>query len=231
MFTGSDDFTSASSTAPNKTGTIAGLPSTCTVGQTYFETNATAGQNLFGCTAANTWSQLSGGGGGGAVTESRLMVPVRSGGFRDWGIADAAASSFCNGGSGAQLPCSAYFGPASNTQIYAQQELPANWTGTANLTIEYSINAAGDVKFNLNVACPGTDVFTIPTYATVTTGSIAVAGDSNSHSVTLSNILSGVSGCASSGRVYLVLIRDTSVSGNAAGNLHVMTTIFTVSHT
>jgi hypothetical protein len=45
-------------------------PATCTVGMVWFDTNATAGSNWFGCTAANTWTLLGGGGGGtwGSIT-------------------------------------------------------------------------------------------------------------------------------------------------------------------
>lgn len=41
------------------------LPGTCTVGQRYFKTDATAGQNLYGCTSSNTWTVLGDGGGSG----------------------------------------------------------------------------------------------------------------------------------------------------------------------
>jgi len=50
----------AAATTPNKSGTA--LPGTCTVGQTYFKTDATAGQNQYGCTATNTWTAQGGGG-------------------------------------------------------------------------------------------------------------------------------------------------------------------------
>lgn len=36
------------------------LPATCSVGQKFFKTNATAGQNLYGCTSINTWTLQSG---------------------------------------------------------------------------------------------------------------------------------------------------------------------------
>jgi hypothetical protein len=39
---------------PLQIGTV--LPANCTVGDTYFKTDATAGANLYGCTSANTWS-------------------------------------------------------------------------------------------------------------------------------------------------------------------------------
>ena len=54
------DFTNAASTKPFKTGTA--LPTTCAIGDTYFKSDATAGQNLFSCTAINTWTLESGGG-------------------------------------------------------------------------------------------------------------------------------------------------------------------------
>lgn len=52
------DFSGANFTKPFKSGTV--LPASCTVGETYFKTNATAGQNLYGCVATNTWLVLSG---------------------------------------------------------------------------------------------------------------------------------------------------------------------------
>lgn len=49
-------------------GTVAGIPATCAVGQLYFATNATPGQNIFECAAANTWTQQLNSGSGGAST-------------------------------------------------------------------------------------------------------------------------------------------------------------------
>ncbi len=54
------DFSGASATSPNQSGT--GLPGNCTVAQTFFKTDAAAGANLYLCTAANTWTQISPGG-------------------------------------------------------------------------------------------------------------------------------------------------------------------------
>ncbi len=50
------DFGNAPSTRPVKTGTT--LPATCSTGNLFFNTAAPAGQNLYGCTAANTWTLL-----------------------------------------------------------------------------------------------------------------------------------------------------------------------------
>ncbi len=65
-FTGSLDASGASATAPAKAGTS--LPGTCTVGQVYFKTDATAGQNFYFCTATNTWTQQLNSGGGAGCT-------------------------------------------------------------------------------------------------------------------------------------------------------------------
>ncbi len=53
------NFTAASSTSPFQAGTS--LPATCSVGQAFFQTNAAAGLNLYGCTATNSWTLFSAG--------------------------------------------------------------------------------------------------------------------------------------------------------------------------
>ena len=73
------DFSGAPFTRPVKTGTI--LPSNCSVGELFFRVNASPGGNLYGCTAANTWSQLDGelpsyvGGPTGAITINNSVTP------------------------------------------------------------------------------------------------------------------------------------------------------------
>jgi len=58
------DFSGASSTKPSKTGTTP--PATCSLGETFFKTDAQPGQNLFACTATNVWT-LQGGSAIGSV--------------------------------------------------------------------------------------------------------------------------------------------------------------------
>lgn len=62
-FNGVVDSRGATHTLPSKTGVTASLPATCTVGEEYFSSNATAGQNKYYCTAVNVWTQQTGGGG------------------------------------------------------------------------------------------------------------------------------------------------------------------------
>jgi hypothetical protein len=46
------------------------LPATCLVGDTFFVTTATAGENTYGCTSPNVWTLQSGGGGGSVASVS-----------------------------------------------------------------------------------------------------------------------------------------------------------------
>jgi hypothetical protein len=64
------DFSGAPSTTPSKVGST--LPSTCSIGEMFFNTSAAAGQNVYLCAAANTWSQTTGSGGGGVGNASQL---------------------------------------------------------------------------------------------------------------------------------------------------------------
>ena len=48
------DFSTAASTRPSKTGTS--LPAACAIGDTFLKTDATAGKNLYVCTATGVWT-------------------------------------------------------------------------------------------------------------------------------------------------------------------------------
>jgi hypothetical protein len=48
------DFSSANATKPFKSGTV--FPSTCSVGEIFYKTDAPAGANVYACTATNAWT-------------------------------------------------------------------------------------------------------------------------------------------------------------------------------
>lgn len=56
--TGAWDASGAATTKPVKSGITA--PATCAIGELFYDTDAVAGSNLFGCTALNTWTLLGG---------------------------------------------------------------------------------------------------------------------------------------------------------------------------
>jgi hypothetical protein len=66
---GTQDFSGAAHTLPAKVGTSTNIPASCTTGEMYFATDATAGQNWYYCTAANTWTPQTAGGGSGALAD------------------------------------------------------------------------------------------------------------------------------------------------------------------
>jgi len=65
------DFSAATSTRPVKVGTT--LPASCTMGDLFFDSDAPAGANLYGCVSANTWA-LETGGGAGAENPSQSFT-------------------------------------------------------------------------------------------------------------------------------------------------------------
>lgn len=67
------DFSGAASTKSVKAGTS--LPGTCAVGELFFKTDATAGANVYGCTATNTWTAQAGSAG---VTTHHIWLDAGS---------------------------------------------------------------------------------------------------------------------------------------------------------
>jgi len=59
------DFSGAASTIPAKSGSS--LPTSCKLGEMFFNTNNAPGQNLYLCAPANTWTVLVSGSGGSTV--------------------------------------------------------------------------------------------------------------------------------------------------------------------
>lgn len=70
------NFSAWPPTRPVYVGTTA--PSTCTVGDLFFDSDATVGQNLYGCTSTNTWTTLGDGTGAGSFGETSLAGLVNS---------------------------------------------------------------------------------------------------------------------------------------------------------
>lgn len=70
------DFTASTSTAPMKSGTL--LPPTCGVGQAFFKTDAPAGQNIYLCTATDSWTQVQGSGGTQSYRPSSRYIAAQT---------------------------------------------------------------------------------------------------------------------------------------------------------
>ncbi len=67
------DFSTFPFTRPVTVGTT--LPSTCLVGQLFFNSSVAPGTNLYGCTAANVWTALSSSGSGNTASPAITLAP------------------------------------------------------------------------------------------------------------------------------------------------------------
>lgn len=97
---GAQDFSAAASTKPAKSGTT--LPSSCSVGELFFKTDAApTSAVLYACTAANTWTQQTGGAGTAysqVQDEGTNLTPRNTLNFTGGGVAcsDDSANSRTN---------------------------------------------------------------------------------------------------------------------------------------
>lgn len=76
VYTGAQDASGSTHTIPAKTGLVANKPATCTVGEEYFASDSTAGQNKWYCTAANTWTQQVGPTASGGMLLAGAFAPT-----------------------------------------------------------------------------------------------------------------------------------------------------------
>ena len=126
------DFSSAASTRPAKTGTV--LPPACQSGDLFFKTNNTAGQNLYGCTAANTWTLQSGSGGSGASTASQLS---------DFAVGRSSGTVISIGSScSVTLPCNVRFGNTVHTFTVGATATITGGTGSGLVLVFVSNSGA-----------------------------------------------------------------------------------------
>lgn len=74
---------------------VATLPATCSIGDIAYSTTATAGQNIYGCTAVNTWTVQGGAGGIPLISPSVQGVLVGDAGGGNIGDCGSAAVGAC----------------------------------------------------------------------------------------------------------------------------------------
>lgn len=141
------DFSGAASTSPNKKGLASAIPATCTVGDTYFETDATAGQNLYGCTATNTWTLQ---GGSGSVTTHYGLITNTATTQTIPGTSTATPITF---DTNTDLTNSAIHSTSSNQQNFVA-DATGRWSGACQVT---ATNNA--INFSIVVFINSTAVF------------------------------------------------------------------------
>jgi hypothetical protein len=154
-FSGNKSFTGRLN-LPNSTT----RPATCTVGDVYFDTDATSGQRVYLCESTDTWVVQGGGGGGGGG-----KVVIARGCYRD-GTGGRACTFSAAGGSIAAINlgttnASELLGFRTNAaaaehvgMVFDLPSTPTTWT--ASITISSTNTTALDVTFSKVCTAQGT---------------------------------------------------------------------------
>lgn len=212
------DFSALPSTRPVQVGTA--LPATCQVGQLFFKSDATAGANLYGCSATNVWSVQSagnagGGSGGGASMAAQLgdlQVTRTSNNVLTIGANCSAAT-----------PCNVRFGA---TVFTITEGATATVSGNSTGMLFAYVSGSGmlTVGHNVTVSCNGcaaqsgvtsfpADSVPIATWS-VTNGSLDAAGGQDYRAVLgTKNVIAGPGVSASDTNGNTVVGVDTSLVG------------------
>lgn len=205
------DFSGASSTKPFKSGT--GLPSSCGPGEMYYRLDATAGMNVYGCTAANSWTLEQG--PAAASMASQLG---------DFAVTQTSATTLSIGaGCSTSTPCTVRFGAlvysfgsGATATISAGSGLAFIYVSSAGvLTVGHNVTASCNSGC---VAQSGVTAFpddAIPLFTwSATNGSWDVNGGADQRAFLSSkSILAGVGITSTEVSGKTQLSADTSVIG------------------
>ena len=218
VITGSWDASGATHTHPIKTGVAASKPATCTVGEEYFATDATAGTNEYYCTATNTWTQQTG--TGGSSGNATMTIDLPAGGVGS-GIVTGPWDLGGSGGGGNLFYHGLDFSNSGTPGYKATFRLPANFDKTKTVSVIVTgsnVNGAGGaVLLTVQMACFGVGqaTYSDPTMGSASTVSITQTGDSKMTEGTASS-LALVAACDSDVMARVLVSRDNTVGGNLA---------------
>ena len=142
------DFSGSPTTRPLKSGVT--LPATCAVGDMFFLTNATAGANLYGCAATNSWtlegngSGGDGGGGGSSVQNASQLTDLAASSSSSTTLVIGPTCSL-------STPCNVRLGSVTFAFTGSTSATISGGTGTVFIYIDSSGNLT--VGHNLTVVC------------------------------------------------------------------------------
>lgn len=187
------DVSAALATIPNARGLTAALPVTCTVGQTYFATDATAGQNLYYCTATNVFTQqLNSGAAGANQALSNLSGVALNASLIPGSVNTVALGSaplpFTNGFFGTVANQAGSFNTANLTANHV-----INWPNATSTTIRDTPAVSNQFMTACAVATGICSQTLIPASATTPNAYAGDSGTSTAYVVTLSPVPSGLS--------------------------------------
>jgi hypothetical protein len=229
-FTGRQDASGAASTSPMKVGTTAGKPGTCIVGDEYFANDATAGQNIFFCTATNTWTQqLNSGGGGGSPGGSNTQIQYNNssafGGAANFTFTSATGvvglTQKANGNetlTGNRFTDTSPTGNFIHYQNAAlnQDLLLGDVTGKFT-AVSFATNATGGGTLALNGATSGSVTLNVPATAGSNTMTLPAATDTLIGKATTDTLTNKTYDTAGAGNTFKINGTSiTAIKGNTA---------------
>jgi hypothetical protein len=132
-------------------------PSTCTAGNTFFDTDATAGSNWFGCTSTDTWTLLGGAMGDPGSNGIMVRTAANTSVARTIVAGDGVACANCNGVSG---DITISVDPATTPQTAVGIGVDTAWYSTKVLT-ESAATSVTQVGIASNTATGGEIKFTV----------------------------------------------------------------------
>ena len=137
------DFSGSPTTRPLKSGVA--LPANCSVGDMFFLTSATAGANLYGCAATNSWTLQGNGSGGGSSVQNASQLT-------DLAASSSSSTTLLIGATCAlATPCNVRLGSVTFAFTGSSSATISGGTGTAFIYIDSSGNLT--VGHNLTVVC------------------------------------------------------------------------------
>ena len=143
------DFSNLPGTRPTTVGTA--LPANCQTGQLYFNSAASPGANLYGCSSTNVWSPLGSGSGSGTTATAGGATMMSQ--LNDFGatLSATATNSLTIGQScSSATPCNARLG---NTVFSFQHAGTVTATGsTASGLVYIYIDNAGTLTAGSTIA-------------------------------------------------------------------------------
>mgnify|MGYP001068756445 CR=1 FL=1 len=154
------DASQAAVTRPFRVGTV--LPSSCTVGQAFFKSDASPGRNLYLCTASDTWSEVQGGTSSATYFRERDYVPVQNQAgtmqlANGWSTPGTGGAT--RGGGGAAPHAYGWLNfPDGSAPIYAvlNTRMPSDWSGgdvTAELIWMRGSGTGSGAVFGVEAGC------------------------------------------------------------------------------
>lgn len=146
-------------------GLSSAMPATCKAGDIYFQTDATAGSNLYGCTAANTWTLMGGGSGNviGGVSSTAGNIPKFS---------DTTGRAIQDG----YGLVTSVGSPGSNTNVPSEAAVRSAISAAGG----GNVNAGGTLTANLPVIGAGTTAVSVGTVSGNTTQFVTTTGTQTS---------------------------------------------------